>query len=51
MLAITIFGSIFTFGLAALAMEIVGIAEGVIYLTKSDDDFYRTYRLGQQEWF
>ena len=30
---------------------LIGIIEGVIYLTKSDDDFYRDYMLGKKEWF
>lgn len=31
--------------------SIVGIIEGIIYLTKSDDDFYQTYMVGKKEWF
>ncbi|MCR4033151.1 MULTISPECIES: TM2 domain-containing protein [Flavobacterium] len=30
---------------------IIGIIEGVIYLTKSDDDFYQTYQKGYRGWF
>lgn len=30
---------------------IIGIIEGVIYLTKSDDDFYQAYQKGYRGWF
>ncbi len=30
---------------------IVGIIEGIIYLTKSDEEFYHTYIAGKKEWF
>ncbi len=32
-------------------VHIIGLVEGVIYLTKSDDEFYRIYMLGKKEWF
>ncbi len=28
-----------------------GLIEGIIYLTKSDEEFYQTYQLGQKHWF
>ncbi|MER3632367.1 MAG: hypothetical protein C4325_09545, partial [Blastocatellia bacterium] len=31
--------------------SIVGIIEGIIYLTKSDDEFYQTYILNKKRWF
>ncbi len=30
---------------------VVGIIEGVIYITKSDEDFDRIYVQGNQPWF
>lgn len=30
---------------------IVGLIEGIIYLTKSDEDFYNTYIANQKPWF
>ena len=30
---------------------IVGLIEGIIYLTKSDEDFYQTYQVGKKGWF
>ncbi len=31
--------------------SVLGIIEGIIYLTKSDEEFYQTYMLGHREWF
>lgn len=28
-----------------------GIIEGIIYLTKTDDEFYQTYQVGKRAWF
>ena len=36
-------------GLAVLA--VIGIIEGIIYLTKSDEEFVRTYVDSQKHWF
>ena len=33
------------------AGSIVGLVEGIIYLTKSDEDFVRTYIQGKKAWF
>lgn len=30
---------------------IIGLVEGIIYLTKSDEEFIRTYQEGKKEWF
>lgn len=51
MLAITIITSIFTLGVGAWLMAVVGLIEGVIYLTKSDSDFYKTYQENKKPWF
>lgn len=37
--------------LAVLAMQLIGIIEGVIYLTMSDDEFYNRYGIRKKEWF
>ncbi|HEX6887960.1 MAG TPA: TM2 domain-containing protein [Candidatus Nanopelagicales bacterium] len=31
--------------------SIIGLIEGIIYLTKSDQDFYQTYMLDRRAWF
>jgi TM2 domain-containing membrane protein YozV len=51
MLLVTLIAGIITFGLAAVAMEVIGIIEGIMYLTKSDQEFYYTYVVGKKEWF
>ena len=43
--------SLFTFGIGASIMAIIGIIEGIIYLVKTDDEFYYTYELGSKPWF
>lgn len=37
----------FLCGIGAL----IAIAEGIIYLTKSDEEFYNTYQLNKKGWF
>jgi TM2 domain-containing membrane protein YozV len=39
------------FGYLAGAMAVIGFVEGIIYLCKSDSDFYNTYIVRRQEWF
>jgi TM2 domain-containing membrane protein YozV len=42
----------FTVGFVATSvMWIIGIIEGIIYLTKPDDEFVRLYVDGRREWF
>ena len=43
--------SILTLGLGAIVMGVISLVEGVIYLTKSDYDFYETYELNRKKWF
>lgn len=31
--------------------SIIGLIEGIIYLTKSDEEFYQTYQVGKRGWF
>ncbi|MFC4689380.1 NINE protein [Dokdonia genika] len=33
------------------AVGLVGLIEGIIYLTKSDEEFYNTYQVGRKPWF
>lgn len=51
MLVITLVLGALTCGMAAWLLCIVGLIEGIIYLTKSDEEFYRTYQLGKKPWF
>jgi TM2 domain-containing membrane protein YozV len=43
--------TIVSFGALAFVTSIVGIVEGVMYLTKTDQDFYATYVSGRKAWF
>ncbi|RDB61340.1 TM2 domain-containing protein [Gordonibacter sp. 28C] len=51
MLAVTILGSLFTFGLAGGVMWVIGIIEGILYLTKSQSEFEQIYVVNKREWF
>lgn len=37
--------------LATAAISLIGFVEGIIYLTKSDKDFYQTYAVQKKSWF
>jgi len=43
--------SILSCGMLAIVMQIIGIVEGIMYLTKSDEEFVRTYVEGRKGWF
>jgi TM2 domain-containing membrane protein YozV len=34
-----------------MATGIVGLIEGIIYLTKSDEEFHQTYQVNKKPWF
>ena len=48
---ITLVISLATCGLGASVMSIIGFIEGIIYLTKSDDDFQYMYVENYKGWF
>ena len=43
--------TILTCGIGGFVMGIIGFIEGVIYLTKTDEDFYQTYAIEKKSWF
>lgn len=55
MLGITIVGFVLScVGVGVFMVWIsgmIGLIEGIIYLTKSDEDFYNTYQVGKKPWF
>jgi TM2 domain-containing membrane protein YozV len=51
MLLVTLLGSLPTFGIAGGIMGLIGLIEGILYLTKSDAEFARVYGSGQKGWF
>jgi TM2 domain-containing membrane protein YozV len=48
---ITILISVLTCGAGAAVMGIIGLIEGIIYLTMTDTEFYETYIVNKKEWF
>ena len=43
--------SLLTFGIASPIMGLIGLIEGILYLTKSDEEFSRTYVQNKKSWF
>lgn len=43
--------SVLSCGTVYPVMHIIGLIEGIIYLTKTDDEFVRLYVDGRKEWF
>jgi TM2 domain-containing membrane protein YozV len=50
MLAISLVGLI-CLGIPWLVMIAIGLAEGIVYLTMSDEDFFENYAVRKKEWF
>jgi TM2 domain-containing membrane protein YozV len=44
-------GFLFPLIFVSMAVGIVGLIEGIIYLTKSDEEFVQTYILNKKPWF
>lgn len=51
MLAAWLVGMFLTCGIGSLVVGVIGLVEGIIYLTKSDEEFVRTYVQGRKGWF
>lgn len=51
MLLVTLLGGIVTCGAAAGVMHIIGLIEGIIYLTNSDEAFDKLYVQAHKGWF
>lgn len=43
--------SLLSCGTLAIVMQVIGIVEGIMYLTKSDEEFVSTYVYGRKGWF
>jgi TM2 domain-containing membrane protein YozV len=43
--------SLLTCGIGATVMWIIGLVEGIMYLTKTDEEFVATYIQGHKGWF
>ena len=44
-------GMLFPLVFVSMAVGVVGLVEGIIYLTKSDEEFVQTYVLNKKPWF
>ena len=42
--------TLLTCGFGGIVMHVIGLIEGIIYLTKSDEEFVRIYVDGRKEW-
>jgi TM2 domain-containing membrane protein YozV len=51
MLVVSLVGAIVTLGIATAIMGIIGLVEGIIYLTKTDEQFYEEYVVDGKDWF
>jgi TM2 domain-containing membrane protein YozV len=43
--------TLLTCGAGAAISGVIGLIEGIIYLTKSDADFIQTYQVEKKQWF
>jgi len=50
-LVITFILGVLTCGFAGWLMCVLGFIEGIVYLTKTDEEFYNTYQVGKKPWF
>lgn len=51
MILVSLLAWIPTCGLSAGVMAIIGLIEGIFYLTKTDDQFYEMYMVRKRPWF
>lgn len=51
LLVLTLALGVFSFGLLVWLVWVFTLIEGIIYLTKSDEEFYNTYQVGKKSWF
>lgn len=43
--------SVLSCGFLYPIVHVIGLVEGILYLTKPDEEFVRTYVVGKKEWF
>jgi TM2 domain-containing membrane protein YozV len=51
MLVVSIGGGVVTCGVASFVMGVIGLIEGIIYLTKTTEEFRELYIDAQKQWF
>ena len=48
---ILLLSTILTCGIGSAVTSIIGVIEGIMYLTKTDEEFINTYIVGKKSWF
>lgn len=51
MILISLIGGLITCGAVSGIVSIIALIEGIIYITKTDDEFYQLYVVGNKVWF
>ena len=51
MLLVSLIGGVLTCGAATGVISLIGLIEGIIYITKSDEEFMQTYVHNKKPWF
>ena len=51
MLVVSLVLGFFTCGIGTAVMGVIGLVEGILYLTKSDQEFVQTYINNKKPWF
>lgn len=51
MLVVSLAGGAITCGIASFVMGVIGLIEGIIYLTKTPEEFKELYIDAEKDWF
>ena len=51
MVLLSLVGGMLTCGVSAILMQVIGIIEGIIYLTRTDEQFFAEYVVQKKGWF
>lgn len=51
MLVVSLAGGVVTCGVASFVMGVIGLIEGIIYLTKTNEEFETMYLDAEKPWF
>lgn len=51
MLVVSLVGGVVTCGAASFVMGVIGLIEGIIYLTKTPEEFKEMYIDAEKDWF
>ncbi len=51
MLLVSLIGGVITVGIASIIVGVIALIEGIMYLTKTDEQFEDIYVQGRKGWF